>query len=166
MGSGSRFVTPCPLLPLEEEDLGSRGFLVGVGVLGAGGFGHLLLLAHIIQSVVGWASCMLFAGMLALAGVAVVDHACSARRQSKGSGPGLVPLRTRPRSWGEGGVRGLPPPPTPVKFLLPHHPGPAGALGVLSGLSGAVLGCPVLLLHGCACSAIVGVGVVAAMTEL
>ena len=50
---------------------------------------------------------MLFDGMLALAGVAVVDHARSARGQSKGSGPGLVPLRTHPRSWGEGGVRAL-----------------------------------------------------------
>ena len=52
---------------------------------------------------------MLFDGRMALAGVAVVDHARSARRESKGSGPGLVPLCTRPRSWGEGGVRGLPP---------------------------------------------------------
>ena len=31
---------------------------------------------------------MLFAGMMALAGAAVVDHARSARRQSKGSGTG------------------------------------------------------------------------------
>ena len=39
-------VAPCPLLP------GSRGLLVGIGVPGVGGFGHLLLLAHICQSVV------------------------------------------------------------------------------------------------------------------
>ena len=52
---------------------------------------------------------MLFAGMMAFARAAVVDHARSARRQSKGSG--LVPHRTRPRSWGEGGVHGLPAPP-------------------------------------------------------
>ena len=38
-GSGSGFVSPCPLLPLEEGDPGSRGLLVGVGVLGVGGFG-------------------------------------------------------------------------------------------------------------------------------
>ena len=53
---------------------------------------------------------MLFDGMLALAGADVVDHPCSARRQTKGSGPGLVPLCTYPHSWGEGGVRGLPTP--------------------------------------------------------
>ena len=34
---------PCSLLPIEEEGLGSRGLLVGVGVLGVGGVGHLLL---------------------------------------------------------------------------------------------------------------------------
>ena len=45
---------------------------------------------------------MVFAGMMALGGAAVVDHAHSARRQSKGLGP-------RPHGWGEGGVRGLPP---------------------------------------------------------
>jgi hypothetical protein len=44
---------------LEEEHRRSRGLLVGVGVLGVGGFGHLLLLAHISQSVLGF---MLFAG--------------------------------------------------------------------------------------------------------
>ena len=33
-------VVPCPLLPLEEGGPGSRGILVGVGVLGVGGFGH------------------------------------------------------------------------------------------------------------------------------
>ena len=51
-------VVPCPLLPLEEEGPGSRELLVGVGVLGVGGFGHVLLLAHISQSggggVRGW----------------------------------------------------------------------------------------------------------------
>ena len=83
---------------------------------------------------------MLFAGMMALAGAAVVDHARSARCPSKGSGPGLVPLRTRPRSWGEGGVHGLPP--SPIKSLLAHHLIIRGAPGVFSGLSFAVLGCP------------------------
>ena len=47
------FVAPCPLLPLEEEDPGSRGLLVGVALLGVGGFGHLLLVAPISQSVLG-----------------------------------------------------------------------------------------------------------------
>jgi hypothetical protein len=42
---------------LEEEHRRSRGLLVGVGVLGVGGFGHLLLLAHISQSVLGVVSC-------------------------------------------------------------------------------------------------------------
>ena len=46
-------VAPCPLLALEKEGPGSRGLLVGVGALGVGGFGHLLLLAHISQSVLG-----------------------------------------------------------------------------------------------------------------
>ena len=41
-GRGRGFVAPCPLLLLEEEDPGSRVLLVGVGVLGVGGFGHLL----------------------------------------------------------------------------------------------------------------------------
>ena len=89
---------------------------------------------------------MLFAGMMALAGAAVVDHAHSARRQSKGSGLGLVPLHTRPRSWGEGGVRSLPP--LPCKESVGSSPMVRGAPGVFSGLSFAVLGCPLLLLHG------------------
>ena len=58
-------------------------------------------------------SCMLFDGMLALAGAAVVDHARRARRQSKGFGPGLVPVRTRPAVA------------SPAKFLLAHHLVPA-----------------------------------------
>ena len=89
---------------------------------------------------------MLFASMMALAGVALVDHARSARRQSKGSGPGLVPLRTHPRSWGYGGVRGLPP--LPFKVFVGSSPWVRGAPGVFFGLSFAVLGCPLLLLHG------------------
>ena len=89
---------------------------------------------------------MLFAGMMALAGAAVVDHARSARRQSKASGPGLVPLGMRPRSWGEGGVRD--PPPLPCKAFVGSSPRVRGAPGVFSGLSFAVLGCPLLLLHG------------------
>ena len=54
-------MAPCPFLPLEEGDPGSRGLLVGVGVLGVGSFGHLLLLAHISQSVVGVVACCLMA---------------------------------------------------------------------------------------------------------
>ena len=99
--------------------------------------------------------------MMALAGAAVVDHARSARCQSKGSGPGLVPLRMRPRSWGEERVRSLPP--RPCKVSIGSSP---RALGVFSGLSFAVLGCPLLLLCGRAHSAIVGVGVGAALAEL
>ena len=48
---------------------------------------------------------MMFAGLMASAGMAMVDHARSAHCQTKGSGPGLVPLHTHPRSKGEGGVR-------------------------------------------------------------
>ena len=55
------FAAPFPLLPLEEEDPGSRGLLVGVGGLGVGSFAHLLLLAHIFQSVLGVVACCLTA---------------------------------------------------------------------------------------------------------
>ena len=79
---------------------------------------------------------MLFADMMALAGAAVVDHARSARRQSKGSGPGLVPLRTRPRSWEEGGVRGLPP--LSCKVSVGSSPRVRGAPGVFSWGGGGV----------------------------
>ena len=77
--------------------------------------------------------------MMALAGAAVVDRARGAHRQSKGSGPGLVPLHTHPRSWGEGGVRGLPP--SPVTCLLAHHPGSAVP-------QASFLGCPLLFWAG------------------
>ena len=114
---------------------------------------------------------MLFAGMMALAGAAVVDHARSACRQSKGSGPGLVPLRTCPRSWEEGGVRGLPPP-SPVKSLLAHHPGSAVPRASFLGcplLSWAALYCccmgervpPLLVLVRCWCGVGGAAGVVA-----
>ena len=46
---------------LEEGDPSSRGLLVRVGVFGVGGFGHLLLLAHISQSVLGVVACCLLA---------------------------------------------------------------------------------------------------------
>ena len=69
--------------------------------------------------------------MLALAGAAVVDHARSARRQSEGSGPGLVPLRAHPCTWGEGGVRSLPP--HPCKVSVGTSPRARGAPGVFSG---------------------------------
>ena len=84
-------------------------------------------------------SCMLFADMMALDGAAVVDHARSACRQSKGSGPGLVPLRTRPRNWGEGGVRSLTP--LPCKGSVGSSPRVRGAR-VPGRLFGAVLCCP------------------------
>ena len=78
---------------------------------------------------------MLFDGMMILVGAAVVDHARSARRQSKASGPGLVPLRARPRSWGEGGVRAPPPPPCKVSVgSSPRAPVPRASF----------LGCPLL----------------------
>ena len=84
--------------------------------------------------------------MMALASAAVVDHARSTSRQSKGSGPGLIPLRTRPRSWGEGGVCGLSP--LPCKESVGSSPRVRAAPGVFSGVSFAVLGGPLLLLHG------------------
>ena len=73
----------------------------------------------------------------------MVDHACSARRQTKNSGPGLVPVCTCPCSWGEGGVR---PPPLPSRVCLAASPKAHGAPGVLSGLPWAVQGCPLLVL--------------------
>ena len=60
---------------------------------------------------------MMLAGSVALAGVAVVDLARSACRQSKGSGPRLVPhasLQSEPPP---------PPRPAPASSLLVHHPG-------------------------------------------
>ena len=53
MGVGSSHPAPSFLLPLEEGILGSRGLLVGVGVLDVGGSGQLLSLAHISHSVLG-----------------------------------------------------------------------------------------------------------------
>ena len=58
MGVGSSL--PAPSFPLRREIL-ARGLLVGVGVLGVGGFGHLLLLAHISPSVLGVVACCLLA---------------------------------------------------------------------------------------------------------
>ena len=74
---------------------------------------------------------MLFDGMLALAAAAVVDHARSARHQPKGLGPGLVPFVVGAREESAAS------PPTPVKFLLAHHPGRAVP-------QASFLGCPVL----------------------
>ena len=53
-------VVPCPLLP-PSEGPACKGLLVGVSVLGVGGLSHLLLLAHISQSIVGVVSCYLLA---------------------------------------------------------------------------------------------------------
>ena len=111
-------VAPCPLLPVEV----SRGLLVGVVYL------VLVILAtastgpHIPDCLAR--SFMMYAGLMALACVAVVDHARSAHHQTTGSGPGLGPLCTRPRSWGEGGVNGFLP--SPLEFLLAHHPSRGG----------------------------------------
>ena len=54
----------------------------------------------------------------------------------------------------------------PCKVSVGTSPRARGAPGVISGLSCAVLGCPLLLLRECACSAIVGVGGAAALAEL
>ena len=70
--------------------------------------------------------------MMALASAAVVDHACSARRQSKGSGPGLVPLRI-PAVGGR--EESAPPAPLPCKESVGSSPRVRGAPGVFSGLS-------------------------------
>ena len=56
-GDGSLY--PAPLFPLGRVVLAQGGLLVGVSLLGAGGFGHLLLLAHTSQSVMGVVSCCL-----------------------------------------------------------------------------------------------------------
>ena len=71
---------------------------------------------------------MMFASLIALAGVAVVDHTRRTRRQTNGSGLGLVPLRMHPCSWSKGGV----------KFLLAHHPR-------LAVPQASYLGCPLLV---------------------
>ena len=105
MGVGSSL--PDPSFPLRREILAQGGSLLVSVCLVWVVLATCFCGPHI--PVCPGRSCMLFAGMMALAGAAVVDRAHSARRQSKGSGPGLVPLRTRPRSWGAGGVRGLPP---------------------------------------------------------
>ena len=76
---------------------------------------------------------MMYIGLVALAGTAVVNHARIARRQTKGSRPGRMPPCTRTRSWGEGGVRGLST--STPKFLLAHHPRPAVP-------QASCLGCP------------------------
>ena len=51
---------PCLVSPLPIEE-GGRGLLIGVAVLRIGVFGHLLLLPHISQSVLGIVSCCLLA---------------------------------------------------------------------------------------------------------
>ena len=77
---------------------------------------------------------MMFAGLMALAGTAVVDHACSTRRQTTGSWTGASSsFYTSPQL----GQRGSPwpPPKPPLKCLLAHHPGPAVP-------QASFLGCP------------------------
>ena len=60
-GRGRGVIAPYPLLPLEEQDPSSRGLLVGVSVLGVGGFGHLLVMAYMSRFVLGVDSCCLLA---------------------------------------------------------------------------------------------------------
>ena len=127
---------PAPSFPLRREILAQGGSLLV----------SVCLVWVVLTTCFCWPtyrslsgrSCMLFAGMMALAGAlagaAVVDHARSARRQSTGSGPG------------EGGVRGLPP--LPCKESVGSSARVRGAPGVFSGLSFAALGNPLLLLHG------------------
>ena len=98
---------PAPSFPLRRREL--KEAPCGCRCASCGWFWPLASAGPHIPVCPG-CSCMLFAGMMALAGTAVVDHASSARHQSKGLGPRLVPLRTRPCSWGEGGVRAPPPP--------------------------------------------------------
>ena len=104
MGVGSSH--PVPSFPLRRKMLAQGGSLLVLVCLVL----VVLALAFAGPHICPGRSCMLFGGMLALASAAVVNHARSARHQSKGSGLGLVPLRTCPHSWGEGGVYGLPPP--------------------------------------------------------
>ena len=82
-GRGRGVAAPYPLLPLEEEDPGSRGLLVGVGVLGVVFWPPASAGPHI--PVYPGRSFMLFAGLMALAGAAVVDHA---QRRPSDSGLG------------------------------------------------------------------------------
>ena len=112
-GGGGGSSHPLPSFPLRREILARGGSLL-VSLLPQRcawcWWGWPLASAGPHIPVCPGGRCMLLGGMLALAGVALVDHARSAHRQSKGSGLGLVPLCTRPRSWGEGGIRGLHPP--------------------------------------------------------
>ena len=78
LGGSSR---PVPSFPVRWNVPAQGGSLLVSGVRGVGGFGHLLLLAHISQSALGVVSC-LFAGLMALAGAAGVDHAPTAARAS------------------------------------------------------------------------------------
>ena len=154
-GGGGVLSHPVPSFPLRRKILAQGGsVLVSLYLV-------LVVLAHISQSVLD-VSFTRVAGLMASAGAAVVDHACSARHQTKGSGPGLVPLHTCPHSWGEGGVCSFHPLHCQVSFGA--SPRAHGALGVISGLPWAVVGCPLFL---CACvrSAIAGVDVAVALAS-
>ena len=93
-GGGVGSSHPVPSLPLRRKILAQ-----GVSLLVLVCFWPLAFAGPHIPVCPGH-SCMLFGGMLALAGAAVVDHARCARRRSKGSGPGLVPLRACPYAVG------------------------------------------------------------------
>ena len=70
---------PYPLLPLA-----SKGLFVGLSLLGVGGFGRLLLLAHISQSVLGVVSLCLLVCWPQLAQRWWTMCYCSAHCQTKG----------------------------------------------------------------------------------
>ena len=107
---------------------------------------------------------MLSAGLMFLVGAALVDHAHSARRQSKGSGPGLVPLFFLVRGPAVGArEESAASPPFPCHVSVGTSLRVCGAPCVLFGLPCAVVDCPLLLLCGCVRFAVAGVGVAVAL---
>ena len=149
-GRGARgSLCPVPSFPLRREILAQGGSLSVLVCLVLVGFGHLLLLAHVSHPVCPGRSFMLFAGMIAPAGAAVVDHALCTRRS-----PLYASLQL--------GRGGSPRPPLPYQISVGTSPRARGAPDVYSGQPWAVLGCTMLLLCGCVRSAVAGVSVVVA----
>ena len=95
-GVGVGLSHPDPSFPLRRKILAQGGSLL-CRCTWCGWFWPLASAGPHIPVCPG-RSCMLFASLMALAGAAVVHHARSARRQTKGSGPGLVPLGRRLRT--------------------------------------------------------------------